>query len=228
MLRCWFDWANRARGLGRRQRRAVASSNSDLIAQAIGGDRDALSALLKSHTPMLRSRLAGRVPPRWRPVLTVDDLLQETYTDAFLGIRDFVAVSEASFRAWLCTTAFRNLVNALKMLEAEKRGGGRRPVLGGGGDSSHVDVFELLGGTCSTPSRQVARAEAREALRQALAKLPDHYRRVIELYDLHGCRIEEVACELKRSPGAVHLMRLRAHRRLEALMGRASKFLTTV
>ena len=61
-------------------------------------------------------------------------------------------------------------------------------------------------------------------LQAALAKLPSDYRLAIEAYDLGGRTIEEVAASLDRSPGAVHMLRLRAHRMLAEVLGTGSKY----
>ena len=228
MLRYHAKGAYRTGASGGPQRRAVESSASNLIAQAVAGDRAAMITLLEEWTPMLRERLSGRIPPRWRPLFSVEDLLQETYLDAFLGIGRLIAREGQSFAAWLYQIANRNLINALKMLEAEKRGGNRRPVGGPASDASYIALYDLLSGSGSTPSQHLARGEGRSALEHALSQLPGDYRLVVELYDLQGRAMEDVARTLGRSPGAAHLMRFRAHRRLEALLGNVSAYLSTV
>ncbi len=206
----------------------MGSSNDDLIEQAVTGDRQALITLLEEHAPRMYRRLAGKIPRRWQAVLSVEDVLQETYTDAFLSINRFAARHERAFGAWLGQIAVRNLVNALRMLEAEKRGGNRRAPGGLDPVASRVALYGTLGATQRTPSRYAARNEACVALDAAIRELPENHRRVVEMYDLEGRTMEEVAGELNRSPGAAHLLRFRAHRRLAAILGEVSKYLTTV
>ena len=74
--------------------------------------------------------------------------------------------------------------------------------------------------------RQVARGEARSALERGLDALPAPYRRVIEMYDLQARPIDDVASELGRSPGAVYMLRARAHDRLKEQLGTASRYLS--
>jgi len=45
-------------------------------------------------------------------------------------------------------------------------------------------------------------------------------------YDVEGRSIQEVGAHLNRSPGAVYMLRARAHEQLAGLLGRASAFLT--
>lgn len=54
--------------------------------------------------------------------------MQETFTDAFLDILQFRPGPGSAFLAWLTTLATRNLYDAIRMLEAEKRGGRVRQV----------------------------------------------------------------------------------------------------
>jgi len=204
----------------------VASVKDDLLMQAIDGDAEALAAVLRREAPAVRQQLAGQIPARWQSVLSVDDVMQETYVDAFLDIARFEPQQESSLTAWLVCIAKRNLLDAIRMLDTEKRGGNWHRLDPPAGDDSFLALFEHLGGSGSTPSRTAARAEARSMLGHALAQLPPAYRQVVETYDLEGRPVEEVAQKLKRTPGAVYMLRARAHRRLAELLGTASQFLT--
>ena len=63
-------------------------------------------------------------------------------------------------------------------------------------------------------------------LSDALTGLPPDYAAVIRLYDLEGRPIEDVARELRRTPGAVHMLRVRAHDHLRERLGAESHFFT--
>jgi DNA-directed RNA polymerase specialized sigma24 family protein len=51
---------------------------------------------------------------------------------------------------------------------------------------------------------------------------------VIELHDIEQLGIEEVAARTGKSPGAVYMMRARAHGKLRKLMGATRKFFDSV
>ena len=59
-----------------------------------------------------------------------------------------------------------------------------------------------------------------------VADMPIIYRTVVEMYDLEQRSVDDVARAVGRSPGAIFMLRSRAHRQLGALMGAASKFLS--
>ena len=204
----------------------MSPSEDKLLDQAIAGDADALVRLLEQRGPEVRQKLTGEIPTRWQAVLSADDVMQETYIDAFLDVGRFHPRGEGSFTAWLSTLARRNLVDAVRMLEAEKRGKNRQRLQRRTADETLILLHEQLGHSRSTPSRHAARTEACKHLRRAIEKLPAAYRRVVEMYDLQGRPVAEVAAALERSPGAVFMLRSRAHRLLSVNMGTASLFLS--
>lgn len=54
--------------------------------------------------------------------------------------------------------------------------------------------------------------EGTETVQRILDRLPDNYRRVLELRFLHGYSLKEVASEMKSTVGAIKVMQLRALR----------------
>ena len=205
----------------------MGSSGDDSLRQAASGDRDALRQLLQEHGPGVRRQLHGKIPRHWQAVLSVDDVMQQTYTDVFLNLDRFVPQGDGSLAAWILKIANRNLIDALRILEADKRGKDRRRTQPGTREESFVALCEVLSAGGSTPSRHVARSEAHAALERAIQELPDAYRQVVQMFDLDGRPMEDVARALNRSPGAAYMIRGRAHRRLGELMGTPSKYFST-
>jgi RNA polymerase sigma factor (sigma-70 family) len=202
----------------------VEPGEAATIRRAVAGDREALAELLKQHRAAVRHALAGRIPARWQAVLTVDDVMQQTYVDVYLDIGRFDVERDGSFRAWLMTLAKRNLLDALRMLGRQKRGKEWRRVGAAAVDESFVALYERLTDPRSTPSRQAAAREVRTRLEGALELLPPTHRVVVQMCDLESRPVQEVAASLKRTPGAVHMLRVRAHRELAELLGTPSRF----
>ena len=201
------------------------ATEDELLQQACDGDEKALGDLLKLHTAELRRIVAGKLSTKWQSLLSEEDILQETFTDAFLDIHQFKPGSDSVFLAWLTTLATRNLLDAIRMLEADKRGGRVSRITPRASDESYAALMEELEGTATTPSGHAARDEAKTALDRAIAQLPDHYRRVIRMYDLEERPLAEVAEAMKRTLGATSIMRHRALRMLGEIMGAASQYL---
>jgi len=196
----------------------------ELLKQAIAGDRAALSALLERHATSLRAQLLPQMPTRWQSVLSVEDVLQQTYADAFVDIRSLRSAETRTLQAWLLRLAKRNLIDAIRMLEAAKRGGDKRRIEATSREDSYVALHEMLGAVTNTPSRDARRQEAVGALDEAVSKLPETHRKVVQMYDLEGRSIEEVARAVGRTPGATYMLRARAHRMLAEAIGTPSKF----
>jgi len=205
----------------------MASSSEDALRQAAGGDRDTLRRLLREHGPTVRRRLSGRIPRRWRAVLSIDDVMQQTYTDVFLALDRFAPQGDGAFTSWILKIANRNLIDAMRMLEAEKRGKDHRRIRPEAGEGTFVALCEVIIGGGTTPSRHVARDEALAALERAIKELPDAYRQVVQMFDLESRPMEEVSRAMGRSPGAAYMIRARAHRKLCELMGNPSRYFST-
>jgi RNA polymerase sigma-70 factor (ECF subfamily) len=199
-----------------------------LIDQAVAGDADALTALLREHGPEVARRL--QIGPMWQSMLEADDVMQVTYIEAFMQISRFDASRGMAFRAWLERIAQNNLRDAIRGLSRQKQPQPRdRVQIGGGpaGGDSYDGLLEMLGTTSATPSRAAGRQETQALMERAIKSLPADYANVIRLYDLEGKPIDEVASTLERSPGAVHMLRARAHDCLRQALGTESMFFST-
>jgi RNA polymerase sigma factor (sigma-70 family) len=154
--------------------------------------------------------------------LDADDVLQQSCFDAFRSIGDARLADERSFSSWFRTIANRNLIDAVRALRTKKRGGDRRSLIIADPQQSLSALLGRLVATGLTASRQVADAEMLARLREAVGRLPDHYRLVVQHYDLGEEPIESVAQRLARSTGAVLMIRMRAHQMLATMLGAAT------
>lgn len=78
---------------------------------------------------------------------------------------------------------------------------------------------ELLEGVSNPDEPALGSPEAALKAHRILGRLPDNYRRVLELRFLRGYSIKEVAGELKATPGSIKVMQLRALRAAARLPG---------
>jgi RNA polymerase sigma-70 factor (ECF subfamily) len=203
---------------------SAGATGHELIAKAIGGDRGALEELLLVHSAGLSRYIAPRLPLSLHGVIGVEDILQQTFVQAFRDIGKLRQTSEQSFVAWLRAIAEHRLQDALKGLRRKKRGGGRRPLQTAsvGRIGSIVDLVELLSDRHDTPARSAARREAIHAVQIGLANLPDDQREAIRQHILEGHSLLETATSMDRTPGAVRALIYRGKQRLREAMGRAS------
>ena len=157
-------------------------------------------------------------------MLAAEDVMQDTYLEAFRDLPRFDPRGERSFGAWLLTAAKRNLLDTVRTLEADKRGHGRRPIAMNSAEDALFALYQHLTRSPSSPSRQVAREEACAALRQAIERLPAKYRIGVQLYHLDGCSIDDVARAMRCTPGAAYMLLRRARERLNELLGTYSRY----
>ena len=110
--------------------------------------------------------------------------------------------------------------------ETEKRGRDGNRLTKDMSDESFVSLFELTGGTESSPSRTARKGEIRTFIEDALRRLPPDYQQAVVLFELEGLGAERVAEVLNRSTGAVYMLRARALDRLASILGPASQYLS--
>lgn len=194
-----------------------------LLKASQAGDRSAMGELLMRHADALARRLAPRVPPSLERTTSVDDILQQTYADAYRDVATFEPRHSGSFFAWLQTIAENRLRNAIKAAGRKKRGGGRRQFDPPPGALNSVrDLLGQVAGGVETASVHLRRQETLHALNIAIAELPEDYRDVIHLRYIEGRSIEETAAAMNRTPAAVRALTDRAKKRLQEMIARIS------
>ncbi len=194
-----------------------------MVGRAVSGDTDSLSALLSFYGPRVEQRL--EIGRHWRAMLEPGDVMQVTYLEAFMQIGTFRPEQAASFEAWLHRIAENNLRDAIRGLERQKQlPPTKRINVASNSDDSYAGLYQELAATTTTASRVAVRKDTQRLLQAAIDRLPPDYAMTVRLYDLESKSIAEVGAALKRSSGAVHMLRARAHERLGELLGTASSW----
>jgi RNA polymerase sigma-70 factor (ECF subfamily) len=196
----------------------VCENDESLIAEAVAGNQDALVELLRRHGDAARRAVTGKIAARWQSVLNEDDVVQQTYADAFLAIDRLRPRGVDSFRSWLATLTRNNLLDAVKHLSAA-RSGGKQQHAQPASDESFQRLWTTLAASTSTPSLRARRSESQRILRQAVDRLPKSYRQVVIHYDLEDRTADEVAAIADCSVGAMFMRRARAHTMLADILG---------
>ena len=188
----------------------------DSVARAADGDHAELERLLRSVESELRARVS--INPIHRRSLEVDDVLQVSFLEAFLRVAGLRDRTLRGFTAWIQRIVRNNLVDAIRALERDKRPDPRERLTHGPKGDSARTLFLSLAGEQGTAGGQVSLQEELASLHRAVKGLPPVYRAVVEQVDLAERAVADVAEELGRSRGAVHLLRRRAHDRLAELL----------
>ncbi|MCA9212288.1 MAG: sigma-70 family RNA polymerase sigma factor [Planctomycetales bacterium] len=199
-----------------------------LIEQARTGDRLALERLLVQHSEKLRAHITRGLPRRLSASFGVDDVVQESLTQAFQRIGHLRDASPMAFDVWIRTIGEMTLVDFIRRADAQKRGGqfARRQLAKDSVTGSLVDLLEKLPGDLDTASHYVARQEGIAALQVAIAQLPGDQRQAVKLHIIDGNSLQQTAELMERSTGAVRGLVHRAKQNLSDAMGRASAWLS--
>jgi RNA polymerase sigma-70 factor (ECF subfamily) len=180
-----------------------------LMDRYVDGDRWAFSRLHAQLGPRLRGLLMKLV----RDEATVDDLLQLTFLKAHLARERFYVQGDdpdGAVQAWYFAIA-RNV--ALDHLRSRSRQDRRRVELERD-EGPDLELADALGTIEEHIADRELADEIVEQVRQAIARLPDSQREVVELHKLSGLSMAEVAARLEIREGAA---RVRAHRGYKAL-----------
>ena len=153
-----------------------------------------------------------------RPKAGASDLVQETFVEAQKDFRRrFSGTSEQEFYAWLTQI----LINRVRNHARRYRGTLKRDVT----SELPLDVVALgktppLAARDPSPSAFVLAVEEEQQVREAMARLPAHYQRVLFLRNWERRSFGEIAEELQRSEGAARKLWLRAVRQLQQELSR--------
>jgi RNA polymerase sigma-70 factor (ECF subfamily) len=182
--------------------------------RASEGDADALQHLIVEYHGPLHRLISRRVGAQLRRYVDADDVLQQAYITAFRSVGRASFDGPAGFYKWLERIALNRLKDVERDLRRHKRNIGRRATAGRAWSTSHPGLIERVCGPQSTPSRNLAKREAAAAILSSLARLTDDQREVVRMRVIEGMPAAEVAAELGKTEGAVHML---CHRGLKAL-----------
>jgi len=145
------------------------------------------------------------------------DLVQQTFLEAERGFPQFRGETEQELRAWLRRILRSRGGQAVRRyLRAAKRDVRvERSLAGSTSDGGEMQIA----GDVETPSRQLAATEEADALTAALARLPEHYRQVIQWRNTERKPFEEIGAMMDRSAEAARKLWVRAVEQLRVELG---------
>lgn len=169
------------------------ASDRLLVQRTRGGDVNAFGELVQRYQASVFGvcyRLLGEAAE-------AEDLAQEAFLRAFRRLDSYD--EGRPFGPWMRRVAANLCLNTLQQ---------RRPTLA----ELEDELDEVPGDPEETPELAGDQAETRQRVRQALLRLPDHYRAVIELRHYQDMSYDEMAAALKIGVGDVRTRLFRARR----------------
>lgn len=176
-----------------------------LLLSARAGSPEALGRALDACRRYLLLVAEKELDPDLKAKGGASDLVQETFLEAQRDFGQFHGTTEPELLAWLRRLLLNNVANFTRGF----RQTGKRAV------DLEVGLDGAAGASCgTTPSGHALEREQAAELSDALARLPDDYRRVITLRYLEERSFEEIGPLMDRSPDAARKLWARAMERL--------------
>ncbi len=191
----------------------VAVDFETLLAQARFGSTEALGKLLVACCHSLLRQARRQIPIRLHPKSSPADLVQETLLEAHRDFARFRGTTKAEFLAWLLRIVRTNCSNFRRQyLDTKSRQIVREVSLDAGDRKPRVR--ERLTANQPAPGHEILRREEIELVSHAVGKLPERYRRILQLRFYEEQPFVRIAVVLECSPDAARKLTYRALGRL--------------
>jgi RNA polymerase sigma-70 factor (ECF subfamily) len=172
-----------------------------VVADAAGGDRDALREVLETIRPIVARYCRARVGTAERSGLTAEDVAQEVCLATIAALPRY----RDQGRPFL---AFVYGIAAHKVADAHRVAGR---------DRAHpTDAVPEVGSSEPGPEQLAVQADSATRMNELLQTLPDKQREILILRVVVGLSAEETAVAVGTTPGAVRVAQHRALARLKS------------
>ena len=178
---------------------AATTKEAELIRRIVSGEKELFHDLIRPYERMAYLTVFSIV----KNEADAEDGAQEAVISAYRHLSSFRA--EAKFSTWLTTIAINEGRKRLRKAKSAAESSIEEEVEDKEGDYTPAPLTDWR----EIPLEALERKELREALRRAVASLPDIYRQVFILRDLEELNIEETAEALGLKAG---LVKVRLHR----------------
>jgi len=190
------------------------TNEAGLIARILGGEKELFHELIRPYERMVYLTVFSIL----RNEADAEDGAQEAVVNAYLHLTSFRG--DAKFSTWLTTIAINEGRKRLRKAKTAAEESIEDEAEAHEGDYTPAPLTDWR----EIPLEVLERKEIREALRGAVAGLPDIYRQVFTLRDLEELNVEETAQALGINANVV---KVRLHRARILLQKRLVPFLRT-
>ncbi len=180
--------------------RTMETTEAGLIARILAGEKELFHELIRPYERMVYLTLFSII----KNETDAEDGAQEAVINAYRHLASFRG--EAKFSTWLTTIAINEGRKRLRKSKGTAEQSIEEQEESHEGDFTPAPLTDWR----EIPLEALERKELREALRVAVAELPDIYRQVFTLRDLEELNIEETAQAL----GIMHRARMMLQKRL--------------
>jgi len=185
-------------------------STLTLIQRAKEGNDDAFARLCERYEVRLLARIRKMIGPEVRGFAQSMDIVQELFVDLLRGFDGVEIRDDKAFLRWATGIARNNIRDLVRRHRVR-----RMEMLA----TSLAGAAARSGDPGAAPLEEAERRDQIRVLNDALARLPEDYRSVIELRDIAGLAFAEIAKKMGRpSEAAAQMLHARALTRLSGMV----------
>ncbi len=163
--------------------------DATLVARATAGDVSAFGELVNRHQRAVYGIVSRMVNDRDE----IDDIVQEIFVQAYRSIGRFRG--DSAFSTWVYRIAVNMTIKQMKKIKLRQASSLDDPAAGLG--------EQLAAADCDRPDELAERNAANQALKQAVARLPEIHQAVVVLHYFQNCSCDEIAKTMGCSVGTV-------------------------
>lgn len=170
---------------------------------------------LESYRDYLRLLARLQLDPRLRGKLDPSDVVQQTLVKAHRNADQFRGRTDAERAAWLRRILANTLTDAARKYRVETaRGQSLEQAL----HESSARLEAWLAKAQESPGEQADRHEQLLRLAEALRRLPEEQRMVVEMHHLQGCFLADIAHNVGKTEAAVAGLLRRGRKKLREFL----------
>lgn len=200
-----------------------ASSEPDtesLLDRAVGGDANAVTALLLRHRARLKRMVAIHMDRRAAARFDPSDVVQDALLDAQRELAAYLRDRPLPFYPWLRQLTWEQLLRyhrrhvhaQMRSIRREQHSGDQWT------EQARHELADYLAESVTSPSARFLREELHQRVMSALARLSDRDREILTLRFLERLSQLETAAVLGITEGSVNMRQLRALARLRQML----------
>ncbi len=188
----------------------IESSDLEIIQLCQLGDKDAFQELVKRYQKSVFA-LLYQLAPEWRDL---NDLSQEVFIRVYRGVHNLR--NPKIFKSWLNQIVLNLFYDELRKRPRRVKTVSMDQTFED--DSGESEFVREIKDSKLKPDELISNLETRDAIKKAMAQLPEQFRTAIVLRELQGLQYEEIAELLGVALGTVKSRIWRARERLQVLL----------
>ncbi len=186
-----------------------------LLQRAAAGEQAATQELLTRYRPRLRRMVVVHQDQRISATVDPSDVVQETLTEAFQRLPEYIREHPVSFYPWLRQIAWQRLVKLHRDHITRARRSVEREDDVPLPHASALELADKLASSRTEPGQRLVRQELRDRVRAALDRLRPQDRTLLVMRYLEHMTLTEITEAQEITASAAKMRHARALQRLE-------------